>query len=263
MAKNNSFFKVLKQFATGEEDPPEVKQIKKDLPANEKELEDLMSQINPEFLEKKPKDTGSGTSPSLDISKVVPLNKEPIEDSKLYLAEIGHMIKNLEKMDKPGPKHAYFQFLSARDEMGDIMPETESAIYKAIFQGLKMSPELKTITGDLLVKDAERQLHHASEFAKARVLKIKELHEKAKLNRQREIKELSDSNKATQSVIAKLMKEIEGRNKKIIELETEEATSARDFVLENQASSKAAQKVVSQINADIPKLRRYFTSGAE
>lgn len=266
MAENRkSFFKLVKQFATGEEDASSPAPIKeKDIPTSDEELEALMKQINPEFLEKarsqSPGNTGTGIGASISSNPVRPLDEGGVDDSKLMLAEIGYLIENIEKMDKPGPQHAYFEFLTARDEMGSIPVEAEAQIYKAIFQGLRVSPDLRTLSGDLLIKDAERQLHYATTFATERKGKIQQLHEQAKAKRQAEIKDLSESNKATQAAINQLVQEMEARNKKIIDLETAEATSARDFVLENQAADKAAQKVLHQINADIPKLRKYFTN---
>ena len=263
--KKKSFFKLVKQFATGEEDASSSAPIKeKDLPTSDAELEELMKQINPEFLEKAKAQGGAGNAGMGNLTPstsapVRPLDEGPVEDSKLVIAEIGHLIENIEKMDKPGPQHAYFEFLSARDEMGNIPVEAEAQIYKAIFQGLKASPDLRKLSGEALVKDAERQLHYASKYATERKQKIQQLHEEAKTKRQAEIKDLQESNQATQAAINQLVSEMEARNKKIIDLETQEATSARDFVLENQAADKAAQKVLHQINNDIPKLRKYFT----
>jgi hypothetical protein len=249
--KGGGFFKILKQFVTGDSDPNN-KKVETPVPENEEQLEKLMSKISPQAMENaRKKEAEILSTPAPDFSNVS-------TDTELQTAEVAAMLQFVAKMDKPGPQYAYFEFLKAKDGIGPIDPGMERVVLKTILSSLSTIPDLKGVNADLLIQDAERQLKLLMEFSGKRLMEIESAGKSLSHSKMEQVRNYNTEIGARKKAIESLQREIVELESRVKEAQDEQAKSAAESVHQLNAARGAADKVNSKIERDIAEVRKYL-----
>lgn len=245
--KKGGFFKIFKQFVTGEESAEEpVKKEKVEVPQNEDELEKLL----------KTKARVSTPPPVIETSFI---ETEPAANAgELQMAEVARLLQFVAKMDKPGPQAAYFEFLTARDGAGAIEPGMEKIVLKTIISSLSAVPDLKGLNAEAIALDAERQLRLLQEFASKRQLELETATKADSQSRQKEIRTYNSEIAARRKAIESLQAEITEFEKKVNAVEESEVMAATAAVHQLNAARRAADQVSTKITKDISEIRKFL-----